>query len=228
MAVTYLIEVEEGISRRDARVWKITTASGQPPSALGLLERYADLDAPEEMRRALYDGRDWCASVLQSHASHPSLVYFRSVGTGAGWPAALGTIMDLALIFELLIDDPKSRAAAVLLRDEGLRLVREIAGLIGLEPIDVRTSAADVEAVCERLSGAGYRIRSHPDLAAFASRRTDHARCIEAIAAHLGTPAAPLLPGEPATNGTRFAPSCPNRFRQRRPQPLLSRSSLFF
>jgi hypothetical protein len=127
MAVTYLIEVQEGISRRDAGVLKITTTSGQPPSALGMLERYADLDAPEEMRRALYDGRDWCASVLQSHASHPSLIYFRSVGTGAGWPAALGTIMDLALIFELLIDDPKSRAAAVLLRDEGLRLVGEIA-----------------------------------------------------------------------------------------------------
>lgn len=118
MAVTYLIEVQEGISKRDAGVLKITTTSGEPPSALGLLERYADLDGPEEMRRALYDGRDWCATILQTHASHPSLIYFRSVGTGAGWPAALGTVMDLALIFELLIDDPRSRAAAVLLRDE--------------------------------------------------------------------------------------------------------------
>jgi hypothetical protein len=178
MAVTYLIEVQEGISRRDA---------------LGMLERYADLDAPEEMRRALYDGRDWCASVLQSHASHPSLIYFRSVGTGAGWPAALGTVMDLALIFELLIDDPKSRAAAVLLRDEGLRLVGEIAGLIGLRPKNVGTTASEVEAVCCRLSAAGYRLRSDPDLGAFAARRAEHARCIEAIAEHLGTPLAPLL-----------------------------------
>jgi hypothetical protein len=193
MAVTYLIEVQEGISQRDAGVLKITTASGQPPSALGLLERYADLDAPEEMRRALYDGRDWCASVLQSHASHPSLIYFRSVGTGAGWPAALGTVMDLALIFELLIDDPKARAAAVLLRDEGLRLVGEIAGLIGLGPENVKTTAAEIKSLCGRLSAAGYRLRPDPDLAAFAARRAEHARCIEAIAAHLGTPVAPLL-----------------------------------
>jgi hypothetical protein len=35
MAVTYLIEVQESISRRDAGVLKITTA-GQPPSGLGL------------------------------------------------------------------------------------------------------------------------------------------------------------------------------------------------
>lgn len=194
MAVTYLIEVQEGISRRDSGVLKITTASGQPPSALGMLERYADLDAPEEMRRALYDGRDWCASVLQSHASHPSLIYFRSVGTGAGWPAALGTIMDLALVFELLIDDPKSRAAAVLLRDEGLRLVEEIAGLIGLEPKDVRPTVSEVGAVCKRLTAAGYRLKPDPDLEAFAAKRAEHARCIEAMASHLGTPPAPLLP----------------------------------
>jgi hypothetical protein len=51
------------------------------------------------------DGSD--AKVLrrrgQSHASHLS----------AGWPATLGTIMDVALIFELLIDDPKSRSAVL-------------------------------------------------------------------------------------------------------------------
>jgi len=193
MAVTYLIEVQEGISRRDSGVLKITTTSGQPPSAIGMLERYADLDAPEEMRRALYDGRDWCASVLQSHASHPSLIYFRSVGTGAGWPAALGTIMDLALIFELLIDDPKSRAAAVLLRDEGMRLVGEIAGLIGLEPKSEKTTTSEVEALCERLSAAGYRLRPDIDREKFVARRREHARCVEAIAQHLGTPVAPLL-----------------------------------
>jgi hypothetical protein len=193
MAVTYLIEVQEGIARRDAGVLKITTASGQPPSALGLLERYAELDAPEEMRRALYDGRDWCASVLQSHACHPSLVYFRSVGTGAGWPAALGTIMDLALIFELLIDDPRSRAAAVLLRDEGMRLVGEIAGLIGLEPKSDNTIASEVETLCNRLSAAGYRLRHDVDREEFVAKRREHARCIDSIAEHLGTGVAPLL-----------------------------------
>ena len=102
--------------------------------------------------------------------------------------------MDLALIFELLIDDPKSRAAAVLLRDEGLRLVGEIMGLIGLMPEDDPTANTEVEAVCDRLCAAGYRLRSHPDLEHFAAKRAKYARSIEAISDHLGTPVAPLLP----------------------------------
>jgi hypothetical protein len=194
MAVTYLLEVQEGISRRDSGVLKITTTSGEPPSAIGILERYARLDAPEEIRHTLYDGRDWCASVLQTHATHPSLIYFRSVSTGAGWPAALGALMDLALIFEMVVDDPESRAAAVLLRHEGMRLIGEIIGLIGLEPKDDPTTSNQAQAVCARLKAAGYRLRPSIDAAEFAAERRQHARCVGAVAEHLGTPRAPLLP----------------------------------
>jgi hypothetical protein len=196
MAVTYLLEVQEGISRRDSGVLKITTTAGEPPSAVGILERYAGLEGPTEIRHTLYDARDWCASVLQSHASHPSLIYFRSVGTGAGWPAALGAEMDLALIFELLIDDPASRAPAVLLRQEGLRLADEIAGLIGIEPIEEGITEREADKLCGRLRAAGYRLRDPVDLKAFVARRWEYTRCIGAIARHLGTPEAPLLPEE--------------------------------
>ncbi|WP_409187703.1 hypothetical protein [Bradyrhizobium sp. RDM4] len=194
MAVTYLLEVQEGISRRDAGILKLTTAAGEPPSALGLLERYADLDSPEEIRRILYAGRDWCASVLQSHASHPSLIYFRSAAVGAGWPATLGAMMDLALIFELLIDDPASRAPAVLLRGEGLRLMKELNGLVGLQPACDETTAAAVPRVCARLTAAGYKVRSSIDAADFAERRRKHGGRVRAAAEHLGTLTAPLLP----------------------------------
>jgi hypothetical protein len=102
--------------------------------------------------------------------------------------------MDLALVFELLIDDPKSRAAAVLLRDEGLRLVRDIAGLIELEPKNVKPTVSEIGTICRRLLAAGYQLRSDPDLEAFAAKRAEHAHCVAAIASHLGTPEAPLIP----------------------------------
>lgn len=193
MAVTYLLEVQEGISRRDSGILKMTTAAGEPPSAVGLLERYAEIGAPEEIPRLLRNGRDWCASVLQSHASHPSLIYFRSVGTGAGWPATLGALMDLALIFELLVDDREARAPAILLRLEGLRLVDEINELLGLESGKDETTSADVSKLCARLTAAGYALRSPLDAAEFADKRREHAKRVQAVAAHLGTPNAPLL-----------------------------------
>ena len=60
---TYLIEVQEGISRRDRGVLKITPTSGQPPSALRMLERCADLEgvaldaARIERGQQLHDGQ---------------------------------------------------------------------------------------------------------------------------------------------------------------------------
>src|SRR3954467_2096885 len=52
---------------------------------------------------------------------HPPLIYFRSVGPGPGWPAALGALLDLALIVEHWLDTPGIRGLAILLREGGRR-----------------------------------------------------------------------------------------------------------
>lgn len=193
MAVTYLLEVQGNIALRDTGVLKIGTTAGQPPSAIAVLERYAALDSVDELADMLRDGRSWCAAVLQSHASHPSLIYFRSARTGAGWPAALGALMDLALVLELLVDDRAGYGPAVLAREEADRLAREIVALLRLDPPPRETSAADVDTLCERLAAAGYTLRPGQDSAHFARMRAEHVRAIDALAEHLGAPNAPLL-----------------------------------
>jgi hypothetical protein len=194
LAVTYLLEVQTNISQRDAGVLKITTTSGQPPSALVLLERYAALGCRDELADVLRGGRDWCATVLQSHASHPWLVYFRSVGTGTGWPAALGALMDLALIAEQVIDEPALRGPAVLAREEGWRLSRNLAQLVDATTTSAPTSHEEAERVFGRLVAAGYRLRADRDVAQFVAARDKEVSCIQALAHHLGGPEAPLLP----------------------------------
>jgi hypothetical protein len=194
LAVTYLLEVQTNISQRDAGVLKITTTSGQPPSALVLLERYAALGCRDELADVLRGGRDWCAGVLQSHASHPWLVYFRSVGTGSGWPAALGALMDLALIVEQVIDEPGLRGPAVLAREEGWRLSRNLAQLVDATTTSAPTSHEEAERVFGRLVAAGYRLRADRDVAQFVAARDKEVSCIQALAHHLGGPEAPLLP----------------------------------
>jgi hypothetical protein len=59
-------------------------------------------------------------------------VLSRAVPTGFP-PATLGAMLDLAMMFELLIEHRESRALAILLRSEGLRLIDDLNGLIGLD-----------------------------------------------------------------------------------------------
>ena len=193
LAVTYLLEVQGNVGQRDVGVLKITTTAGQPPSAIVLCERYAALGCRDELGVLLRDGRNWCAGILQSHASHPSLIYFRSAGTAAGWPSALGTLMDLALVAELLVDLPAVRGAAVLAREEADRLARDVCDLLSLQPVAREVTDAELVALRSRLVEAGYAIRADADWPRFAAVRRDNVAAIDALAEHLGTPKAPLV-----------------------------------
>jgi hypothetical protein len=193
MAVTYLLEVQASIGRRDIGIIKLNTSAGEPPSALELLERFAAIRNQHDLPGVLEEGRNWCATVRQSHSSHPSLLYFQSVGTGTGWPAALGALLDLALIAQLWLDDDRLYGPAVLLGQEGTRMAREFAALINLHPQDCPTSAAELAEAAARLRQCGYAVREDLDFEEIANHRSAYQGCVQALADHLGKPGAVLL-----------------------------------
>jgi hypothetical protein len=193
MAVTYLLEVQSSVSKRDIGIIKLNTSAGEPPSAVTLLQRFAAIDNRDEIGQVLRDGRDWCATVRQSHSNHPSLIYFQSVGTGAGWPAALGALLDLSLLTERCLADDSLRGAAMLMRDEGTRMARQLAGVIGLPPVEVAPDEPELRQAVERLESSGYPVRKDTDFTALAGQRVDYLSCVNALAAHLGKPAAVLV-----------------------------------
>jgi hypothetical protein len=186
MAVTYLLEVQSSIARRDIGIIKLNTSAGTPPSALTLFERFAALRNQAALRKVLEESRDWCATVRQSHSSHPSLIYFQSIGTGAGWPAALGTVLDLGLIAEHLLDDDSLYGPAVLLREEGARMARELALMINVTPIPSKTQVVELQQLAKRLAQSGYCVAKATNLEAMAQQREQHMSCVDAIAEHLG------------------------------------------
>lgn len=193
MAVTYLLQVQGNVTRRDTGIIKLATDAGSPPSAVTLLQRFAAIRNQHELGSTLREGRDWCAAVRQSHVSHPTLIYFQSVGSDAGWPAALGSLLDLSLLIEFLIDDERLYGPAVLLREEGERMARELTASAGLEPKKVSVAEDALRQAQERLAAAGYNMRPDPDFAAIASYRARYDSCIDALAEHLGKPTAPLV-----------------------------------
>ena len=193
MAVTYLLEVQSSVSKRDIGIIKLNTSAGEPPSAVTLLQRFAAIGNRDEIGHVLRDGRDWCATVRQSHSNHPSLIYFQSVGTGAGWPAALGALLDAALLSEHCLAEDSLKGAAVLLRDEGARMARELAGVVGVRPLEMARDEGELTQAVERLRESGYAIRDGTDLSAVAGQRADYLSCVNALARHLGKPAAVLV-----------------------------------
>jgi len=193
MAVTYLLEVQSSIARRDTGIIKLNTSAGDPPSALSLLQRFATLDNRKAFPEILEEGRNWCATVRQSHSTHPSLIYFRSVGTGAGWPAALGALLDLALLYEHCIDERELYGPAVLLREEGSRMARELAAIISLKPKDSAGQEDELREAAERIAQCGYPVRDTPDFALMAQRRAEYRSCVDALAEHVGKPGAVLI-----------------------------------
>ncbi|MFL6761330.1 MAG: ion channel [Sphingomicrobium sp.] len=193
MAVTYLLEVQSSISRRDTGIIKLNVSAGDPPSALTLLERFAAIRYRSTLPDDLEEARNWCATVQQSHSAHPSLIYFRSVSTGPGWPAALGALLDLALFSEKLIDDDQLYGPAILLREEGTRMARELALIASIQPLDSSTRMHDLEQVAVRLASSGYALRAAPDFGAIAKLRDEYMQCVEALADHLGRPPALLV-----------------------------------
>lgn len=193
MAVTYLLEVQGSVSKRDIGIIKLGTAAGQPPSAVTLLQRFAAIGNRDELVQVLRDGRDWCATVRQSHSNHPSLIYFQSVGTGSGWPAALGALLDLALFSEYWLDDRSLDGAAFLLRAEGTHMARELAEVINLHPVDASSDEAELKQAADQLRSSGYTIRDDMDFSAISEQRAAYRSCVNALADHLGKPAAVLV-----------------------------------
>lgn len=192
MAVTYLLEVQSSISKRDTGIIKLNTSAGEPPSAVTLLERFAAIGNRDELAETLREGRNWCATVRQSHSSHPTLIYFQGVSTQMGWPAALGALLDLALLAERCIDEKGLYGPAILLRAEGTRMAKELAESIGLQPITVAADEAEAREAARRIERFGYPVASDPNFAAIARDRSDYRRYVDPLAHHLGKPTAVL------------------------------------
>jgi hypothetical protein len=194
LAVTYLLLMQNSVAQRDTGILKLNTSAGEPPSALALFEHLAQLKSMDELPETFRRARDWCAAVRQSHASHPSLIYFQSIGAGVGWPAALGAMLDLGLFAEDWIDDDRLLGPGALLAAEARGMAQSLTSMVGLDLKPLETSETILREVQGRLSRAGYPLRAELDLALFAAKRSHAHAPIAAMADHLGKPTTLLLP----------------------------------
>jgi hypothetical protein len=196
LVVTFLFSLYASYQRREIQVVALEAAAGGPPSAVTLLETYAQLDLVDRLPALFREWQRWGVEVLDSHVAYPLLNFFRSSHDNLSWISALGTILDAAsLVLTTVCDVP--RGDAKLTKRVGAHLVEDIynAGFRRGSPGSLARS--DFDAACARLEEAGYVLESR-DVAwpKFEAARATYAERLEAMATYLAMPATSWL-GDP-------------------------------
>jgi hypothetical protein len=196
LVVTFLFSLYGSYQRREIEVVALAAAAGTPPSAVALLETYAQLDLVERLPKLFVDWERWAVEVLDSHVAFPLLGYFRSSHDNLSWISALGTVLDSAsLVLTTICDVP--RGDAKLFKRVGTHLVEDISNLGFRAGRASGLDRAAFDLACDRLEDAGYTLE--PRDAAwprFEAARETYAVRLEAMASYWATPATSWL-GDP-------------------------------
>src|SRR4249920_2361362 len=107
LVVTFLFSLYGSYQRREIQVVALQAAAGAPPSAVALLETYAQLGLIDRLPGEFVEWETWAVEVLDSHVAYPLLGYFRSSHDNLSWISAVGTVLDAAsLVLTTITDVP--------------------------------------------------------------------------------------------------------------------------
>ncbi|HEX7472018.1 MAG TPA: potassium channel family protein [Candidatus Limnocylindrales bacterium] len=193
LVVTFLFSLYGSYQRREIQVVALQAAAGAPPSAVGLLETYAQLQLVDRLPELFRDWQRWAVEVLDSHVAYPLLGYFRSSHDDLSWISAVGTVLDAASLILTTIEG-LPRGEAKLFKRVGTHLVEDIYNLgfrMG-EPTSLARS--DYDAARERLAAAGYTLAPGDEAwPMFEAARATYAPRLEAMARYWATSATSWL-----------------------------------
>jgi hypothetical protein len=214
LVVTFLFSLYGSYQRREVKVVTLQAVSGAPPSAVTLLETFADLDLTGRMPDFFLDWERWAAEVLDTHVAFPLLGFFRSSHDNLSWISALGTVLDAATLVLTTING-LPRGEAEVFRRVGSHLLEDITNLgfrLGavarLDP--TAHSGLDrpaFDAACARLARAGYELApANVAWQAFQAARAEYIGRLEGMAAYWVTPTNSWLEPEVALRSPAHLP----------------------
>jgi hypothetical protein len=196
LVVTFLFSLYGSYQRREVEVVALQAAAGAPPSAVALLETYAQLDLTARLPDLFVQWERWAVEVLDSHIAYPLLGFFRSSHDNLSWISALGSVLDAAsLVLTTISGVP--RGEAKLFKRVGTHLVEDIFYLGFQAGVPTALDRTSFDLACDRLEEAGYRLE--PRDAAwrhFEAARATYAFRLEVMARYWATPATSWL-GDP-------------------------------
>ena len=197
LVVTFLFSLYGSYQRREVQVVTLQAVAGAPPSAVALLETYAQLDLVDRLPSFFAEWERWAAEVLDTHVAYPLLGFFRSSHDNLSWISALGTVLDAASLV-LTTTEGVPQGEAELLKRVGSHLAEDVSNLGFRAGVTVPPNSsgartgldrAAFDEACLRLADAGYDlVPGDQAWQAFEAARAGYAARLEAMAAYWATP----------------------------------------
>ena len=99
LEIAYLPALYNAFATRETEVTLLATRAGTPAWGPEILARHYLLDTMDELPPLYADWERWAATVSESHANYPALMWFRSPVSTRSWLLGLVAMMDSAALY---------------------------------------------------------------------------------------------------------------------------------
>ena len=198
LLISYLPSIYSNFSRREALVVKLEVRAGSPPDAETFLTRVYRIRGLEHLADGWEEWEQWFVDVEESHASQPSLPFFRSPRPMSSWITAAGAVLDTAALSLSALDVEPNPQAQITIR-AGYLCLRSLSAFFGL-PFDpdpapdapIAIERDEFEELLDRLVEVGLPIKADRDQAwrDFAGWRVNYDEPLLGLCALVSAPTA--------------------------------------
>jgi hypothetical protein len=170
LQIGYLPALYAAFNRRETLVAMLDSRAGVPSWGPELLARThyglgSGISAVEKLPALFEQWENWSADVAESHATYPTLAYFRSPNVFSSWITAQLAVLDAAALYLSLVSKPVDVVAARLCLRGGFTCLKTVARALGTDVAEEANPADGislsypefVEAV-KRLRGVDFPI----------------------------------------------------------------------
>lgn len=199
LLIGYLSTTYTSFQRRELEVSLLEVRAGDPPSAVEMLSRHAQIDRVGAIMDLFVTWERWFADIEETHTSQPGLAWFRSPLPGRSWITAAGAVLDSGALISSVVDIPR-RAEPQLCIRAGFLALRRIADVFGIDyneapaPEDpISIERVEFDAACDALAAVGIPLRADRELAwrEFSGWRVNYDEVLVSLAGRLMAPVAP-------------------------------------
>ena len=164
LQIAYLPVLYGAFNQRELRVTMLESRAGSPPWGPELLARHQLVDIVDNLPRFYAEWEEWAANLVETHASYPYLIEFRSPTPLRHWVLALLAVLDAAALQHALMPYSAPSETRLVLR-MGYVALRDLAGVMHIRvPADphpddpIQLTRAEFAAAADHLRAAGWKL----------------------------------------------------------------------